>query len=74
MNEVTSLLRSAATHSTDAHKITGEYGSEDRHYFLDLDMVAMGIDEDGYTRYAAKVEKEYAFLPAAVYKSLRLKV
>ncbi|XP_077279551.1 uncharacterized protein LOC143906984 isoform X2 [Temnothorax americanus] len=39
--ETCALLKVAATHSTEAHKVGGAFGSEDAHYFLDLDMAVL---------------------------------
>jgi predicted metal-dependent HD superfamily phosphohydrolase len=68
------LLRAAATHSTDAHKTDGMYGSEDLHFFLDIDMAVLGSSPEHYSEYVAKIQQEYAFLPETIYRSLRLKV
>lgn len=68
------LLHAAATHSTDAHKTDGMYGSEDLHFFLDIDMAVLGSSPEHYSEYTAKVQQEYAFLPETMYRSLRLKV
>jgi Uncharacterized protein conserved in bacteria len=73
-NTVLELLQAAATHSTDAHKTEGQYGNEDLHFFLDLDMAALGSEPEHYSDYIAKVQKEYAFLPETMYNNLRLKV
>jgi len=50
------------------------YGSEDQHYFLDIDMAVLGSSPEHYSEYTAKVQQEYAFLPEATYRNLRLKV
>ena len=71
---VVDLLHAATTHSTDAHKTDGMYGSEDQHYFLDIDMAVLGSSPEHYSEYAAKVQQEYAFLPETTYRNLRLKV
>lgn len=68
------LLRAAATHSTDAHKTDGMYGSEDLHFFLDIDMAILGSSPEHYSEYITKVQQEYAFLTETMYRSLRLKV
>ncbi|PSN33311.1 hypothetical protein C0J52_21231 [Blattella germanica] len=73
-SKVVELLQAAATHSTDAHKNEGQYGSEDLHFFLDIDMAVLGSDPELYSEYIAKIQQEYAFLPETMYKSLRLKV
>jgi predicted metal-dependent HD superfamily phosphohydrolase len=71
---VVDLLCAAATHSTDAHKTAGMYGSEDLHFFLDIDMAVLGSNPEHYSEYTDKVQKEYTFLPETMYRSLRLKV
>ncbi|XP_069681568.1 uncharacterized protein [Periplaneta americana] len=71
---VVDLLHAAATHSTDAHKTEELFGSDDLHFFLDIDMAVLGSDPEQYAEYTAKVQQEYAFLPESMYRSLRLKV
>ncbi|KAG8297082.1 hypothetical protein J6590_043515 [Homalodisca vitripennis] len=73
-SEVLSLLEAADTSSTEEHKTDGAIGSEDRHYFLDLDMVVLGSEPEQYAAYAEKVKQEYHFLPQPVYNDLRVKV
>uniref|UniRef100_A0A1B6L420 Uncharacterized protein n=1 Tax=Graphocephala atropunctata TaxID=36148 RepID=A0A1B6L420_9HEMI len=73
-SEVLSLLEAADTSSTEEHKTDGAIGSEDRHYFLDLDMVVLGSEPEQYIIYANKVKEEYHFLPQPVYNDLRVKV
>ncbi|XP_003400967.1 uncharacterized protein LOC100650013 isoform X2 [Bombus terrestris] len=72
--EACELLKVAATHSTDAHKIGGAFGSEDAHYFLDLDMAVLGSCPESYAEYREKVRGEYSFLSEPMYIALRLKV
>lgn len=72
--EACELLKVAATHSTDAHKIGGAFGSEDAHYFLDLDMAVLGSSAESYTEYREKIRGEYSFLSEPMYTALRLKV
>jgi len=50
------------------------YGSEDQHYFLDIDMAVLGSSPEHYSEYTTKVQQEYAFLPETTYRNLRLKV
>uniref|UniRef100_A0A1B6DVM9 Uncharacterized protein n=1 Tax=Clastoptera arizonana TaxID=38151 RepID=A0A1B6DVM9_9HEMI len=71
---VITLLETADTSSTDENKIDGLFGNEDKHYFLDLDMVVLGSAPEDYADYAAKVQQEYSFLPDSLYKNLRSKV
>ncbi|XP_046744491.1 uncharacterized protein LOC124410286 [Diprion similis] len=73
-NEVCALLKAAATHSTDAHKVGGAFGEEDAHYLLDLDMAILGAEPEKYTEYTERVRGEYGFLSAPMYTALRLKV
>ncbi|CAK9802092.1 hypothetical protein ANTPLA_LOCUS3076 [Anthophora plagiata] len=68
------LLKVAATHSTDAHKIGGAFGGEDAHYFLDLDMVVLGFPSEIYAEYRERIREEYSFLSEPMYTALRLKV
>ncbi|XP_012255186.2 uncharacterized protein LOC105685553 [Athalia rosae] len=72
--EVCALLKAAATHSTDAHKVGGAFGGEDAHYLLDLDMAVLGAELDKYTEYTERVRGEYSFLSPPMYTALRLKV
>lgn len=68
------LLRVAAVHSTDAHKVGGAFGGEDAHYFLDLDMAVLGSPPEHYAEYREKIRGEYSFLSEPMYTALRLKV
>ncbi|KAG8222066.1 hypothetical protein J437_LFUL000510 [Ladona fulva] len=72
--EVINLLKSSATHITEEHKTEGAFGTDDQHYFLDLDMVVLGSPSSVYDEYVQKVRQEYSFLPDKSYSSLRLKV
>lgn len=72
--EVSALLKVAATHSTDAHKVGGAFGGEDAHYFLDLDMAVLGSPPESYAEYREKIRGEYSFLSEPMYTALRLKV
>ncbi|KZC05548.1 hypothetical protein WN55_04488 [Dufourea novaeangliae] len=72
--EASELLKVAATHSTDAHKVGGAFGGEDAHYFLDLDMAVLGCSPECYGEYREKIRGEYSFLSEPMYTALRLKV
>lgn len=72
--DVVNLLEAADTSSTEEHKTDGAIGNEDKHYFLDLDMVVLGSEPEQYADYAKKVKQEYQFLPQPVYNDLRVKV
>ncbi|XP_035740628.1 uncharacterized protein LOC118449767 [Vespa mandarinia] len=72
--ETCALLKVVATHSTEAHKVGGAFGSEDAHYFLDLDMAVLGSPPENYAEYSGKIRGEYAFLSEPMYTALRLKV
>ncbi|KAL1130302.1 hypothetical protein AAG570_013240 [Ranatra chinensis] len=72
--DVIALLRCSGTHITEEHKAKDMYGTEDKHYFLDLDVAILGTEPDQYAEYAEKVKQEYHFLPPHLYNSLRLKV
>ncbi|XP_053975219.1 uncharacterized protein LOC128886061 [Hylaeus anthracinus] len=72
--EVCQLLEVTATHSTEAHKISGVFGEEDCHYLLDLDMAVLGSSSENYAEYREKIRGEYSFLSEPMYTALRLKV
>ncbi|XP_033215175.1 uncharacterized protein LOC117171724 [Belonocnema kinseyi] len=72
--ETCCLLRAAATHSTEAHKIGGAFGGEDAHYLLDLDMAVLGAAPEKYADYRERIRGEYSFLSEPMYTALRLKV
>ncbi|XP_011308493.1 uncharacterized protein [Fopius arisanus] len=73
-NETCALLKAAATHSTEEHKVDGAFGSEDAHYLLDLDMAVLGSASEAYAEYREKIRGEYSFLSEPMYTALRLKV
>lgn len=50
------------------------YGTEDKHYFLDIDMAVLGAPSDDYNLYTKRVREEYAFLSNEYFRNLRLKV
>ncbi|CAG2053919.1 unnamed protein product [Timema podura] len=71
---VLALLQAASTSSTEEHKTPGVFGTDDLHYFLDLDMAILGSSPEHYVEYTSIVRREYAFLSDNMYRSLRLKV
>lgn len=72
--ETCALLKVAATHSTEAHKVDGAFGIDDAHYFLDLDMAVLGSSPVSYSEYRERIRGEYSFLSEPMYTALRLKV
>nr|CAD7399919.1 unnamed protein product [Timema poppensis] len=70
---VLALLQAASTSSTEEHKTPGVFGTDDLHYFLDLDMAILGSSPEHYVEYTSIVRREYAFLSDNMYRSLRLK-
>jgi predicted metal-dependent HD superfamily phosphohydrolase len=68
------LIRLSATHSTDEHRNEHAYGSDDKHYFLDMDMAILGATPYEYTMYSRKIREEYSFLAETIYRQLRAKV
>ncbi|XP_014257749.1 uncharacterized protein LOC106671364 isoform X2 [Cimex lectularius] len=72
--DVVMLLQCTGSCITEEHKQAGVYGCEDKHYFLDLDMVILGSEPDVYAEYWDKEREEYDFLPVDMYNSLRVKV
>ncbi|XP_015608136.1 uncharacterized protein LOC107273958 [Cephus cinctus] len=73
-SETCALLKAAATHSTEAHKVGGAFGGEDAHYLLDLDMAVLGAEPERYAEYRERIRGEYSFLSEPMYTALRLKV
>ncbi|XP_050424166.1 uncharacterized protein LOC126835543 isoform X2 [Adelges cooleyi] len=73
-DDVIALLKVASTNSTDEHKTEGCYGFDDKHYFLDIDMVILGMGPSDYDKYTNYVREEYDFIDDKTYKELRVKV
>lgn len=44
---IADLIQASETHMTDAHMNEGALGSDDVHYFLDIDMAILGSDVTG---------------------------
>ncbi|UYV76447.1 hypothetical protein LAZ67_14000419 [Cordylochernes scorpioides] len=73
-SQVVDLILETKTHSTEEHKDSHLFGTEDRHFFLDFDMEILGVAPEMYETYAAQIREEYSFLPEDIYVSLRTKV
>ncbi|VDI34701.1 Hypothetical predicted protein [Mytilus galloprovincialis] len=58
---------------TKTHQVNDE-GSEDYHYFLDIDMAVLGRQDKGYKEYADQIREEYKHVPEKEYKTKRSKV
>lgn len=58
---------------TKTHQVK-DVGSEDYHYFLDIDMAVLGRQEKGYKEYADQIREEYKHIPDKEYKTKRSKV
>jgi len=71
---VSQLIQLSASNSTDEHALEGVCGTEDKHYFVDINFAVYGADAETYSQFAKKTRQEYHFLDDSAYKSLRLKV
>lgn len=72
--EVRRLIEAAVANSTPAHLSRDAYGTEDGHFFLDINTAVLGADAGDYGDYAARMRDEYGFMSDADYAQLRLKV
>jgi len=68
------LLEGSLINCTEEHKMEGAYGSEDIHYFLDLDMTNFGLEPDEYNKQVQEIENEYSFLSKTSFRCLRNRV
>jgi len=64
---VVDYIAATKTHSTDEHKIDGNYGASDMHLFLDLDMAILSVNPEDYNLYATNIRKEYSHFTDDVY-------
>ncbi len=69
--EIAALVRAMIV-ATKTH--TADKLPEDGSLFLDLDLSILGSDEAVYEKYARAIRKEYAWVPALIYKRKRRKV
>ncbi|CAH0394496.1 unnamed protein product [Bemisia tabaci] len=67
------LLDASKTSITEEHQSEGAYGSEDIHFFLDLDMVYLGADAPEYRAQSDKMRQEYSFLRSDQYNTSQIK-
>lgn len=72
--DVVRLLEATGTNITEEHMANNLFGTDDKHYFLDIDMAILGSTPDEYSLYTKRVREEYSFLSNEFYKNLRLKV
>lgn len=72
--DVVQLLEATGTNITEEHMANNLYGTDDKHYFLDIDMAVLGASPEEYNQYTKRVREEYSFLSDEFYKNLRLKV
>ncbi len=72
--DVVRLLEATGTNITEEHMANHLYGTDDKHYFLDIDMAVLGAPAEEYNLYTKHVREEYSFLSNEFYKNLRLKV
>ena len=56
------------------HMERGENESRDLQYFLDLDLIILGVDRAAYREYTQQVRKEYKWVPRPLYRKGRRKV
>ena len=72
-NNVVQLILETKLHHTEAHE-GPEFGTQDLHYLLDLDMSILGQIQNAYTEYAANIRKEYIHVPLPDYCHRRAQV
>lgn len=61
-------------HETEVHRTPGMFGTDDIHYFLDMDMSILGVPNKEYEQYAEGIQKEYSHIPAEEFRKRRVKV
>jgi len=71
---VVEYIVATKTHSTDEHRLDGNWGTTDLHLFLDLDMAILSVNEADYNHYAAKIRKEYSHFTEDAYCKGRAQV
>ncbi|XP_065888499.1 uncharacterized protein [Dysidea avara] len=71
---VVDYIAATKTHSTDEHKIDGNWGATDLHLFLDLDMAILSVNPVEYNLYATNIRKEYSHFAEDVYCKGRAQV
>lgn len=62
------------SHKTDVQIIPGLYGTEDWHFFLDMDMAILGSPLAEYEEYSTNIRREYIHFPEEVYRKRRSRV
>lgn len=70
------ILETALASSTPANLTPGAYGSDDEHYFLDIEMAVLGSSPADYAEHfdPTKMRDEYGMNSDDEYLKLRLKV
>ncbi|KAL4235559.1 hypothetical protein ACF0H5_003955 [Mactra antiquata] len=61
-------------HETEVHRSPDVFGTDDIHYFLDMDMSILGVNEDDYKVYADRIRQEYIHIPEDIFKHRRAQV
>lgn len=61
-------------HETEVHRTHGMVGTEDLHYFLDMDMAILGAPSKEYEDYAAYIRQEYIHVPEKEFRERRAKI
>lgn len=59
---------------TKDHTIQNVNESFDMKFFLDLDLLILGIEREQYVKYAKNIRKEYDFVPDNIYNKERKKI
>ncbi|BES91332.1 Hypothetical protein NTJ_04140 [Nesidiocoris tenuis] len=68
------LLECNSSCMTEEHIKEGAFGSEDKHYFLDLDMAVLGMDDVTYNQYWQSEKEENDVVPESMYNTFRTKI
>ncbi|XP_070563765.1 uncharacterized protein [Ptychodera flava] len=56
------------THLTEAHQDEKIFGTDDLHYFLDMDMAVLGWPQNEYQCYSKGIRQEYIHIPEEKYR------
>ncbi|XP_019851634.1 PREDICTED: uncharacterized protein LOC105312645 isoform X2 [Amphimedon queenslandica] len=73
-NNVYDMILLTETHKTPAHTEGHNFGTNDEHFLLDLDMSILGQTWSVYARYAGNIRREYCHIPHSDYCQKRAEV